>query len=133
MAFQTMPYLFEQWGSTLAVVAGVCWFDYCFAGITSSLAMGTPWMGFMRDEFGWSKNKELGLWSNDFSFRFTKLFFLRKECLMNMIIGRNGKFSCFAMFETILFLDFEWTKDGVKSQVVLISKSQIFINLSLNI
>jgi hypothetical protein len=24
MAFQTMPYLFEQWGSTLAVVAGVC-------------------------------------------------------------------------------------------------------------
>jgi hypothetical protein len=29
MAFQTMPYLFEQWGSTLAVVAGVC-LDYCF-------------------------------------------------------------------------------------------------------
>jgi SNF family Na+-dependent transporter len=29
MAFQTMPYLFEQWGST-AVVAGVCWFGYCF-------------------------------------------------------------------------------------------------------
>jgi SNF family Na+-dependent transporter len=61
MAFQTMPYLFEQWGSTLAV-AGVCWFGLLFfAGITSSLAMGTPWMGFMRDEFGWSKNK--GAWS----------------------------------------------------------------------
>jgi SNF family Na+-dependent transporter len=43
MAFQTMPYLFEQWGSTLAVVvAGVCWFGYCcFAGITSSLAGDT--------------------------------------------------------------------------------------------
>jgi SNF family Na+-dependent transporter len=40
----------------------------------------------------------------------------------------------FAMFETILFSwILEWTKDGVKSQVVLISKSQIFINLSLNI
>jgi hypothetical protein len=38
------------------------------------------------------------------------------------------------MFETILFSwILEWTKDGVKSQVVLISKSQIFINLSLNI
>jgi hypothetical protein len=30
MAFQTMPYLFEQWGSTLAVVAGVCWFGLLF-------------------------------------------------------------------------------------------------------
>jgi hypothetical protein len=29
MAFQTMPYLFEQWGSTLAV-AGVCWFGLLF-------------------------------------------------------------------------------------------------------
>jgi SNF family Na+-dependent transporter len=37
MAFQTMPYLFEQWGSTLAVVAGVCWFGLFFAGITSSM------------------------------------------------------------------------------------------------
>lgn len=38
--------------------AGVCWFGLLFfAGITSSLAMGTPWMGFMKDEFGWSKSK----------------------------------------------------------------------------
>jgi hypothetical protein len=34
------------------------------------------------------------------------VIFLRKECLMNMIMGGNGKFSCFAMFETILFLGF---------------------------
>lgn len=62
MAFQTMPYLFQQWGPTLAVFAGVMWFGLLFfAGITSSLAMGTPWMGFMRDEFGWSRNK--GAWS----------------------------------------------------------------------
>jgi SNF family Na+-dependent transporter len=54
------------------VFAGLVLF---FAGITSSLAMGTPWMGFMRDEFGWSKIKELGLWSNDFSFRFTNGYF----------------------------------------------------------
>lgn len=62
MAFQTMPYLFQQWGTGLAIFAGVCWFGLLFfAGITSSLAMGTPWMGFMRDEFNWSKNK--GAWS----------------------------------------------------------------------
>jgi SNF family Na+-dependent transporter len=62
MAFQTMPYLFQQWGPTLAAVAGLMWFGLLFfAGITSSLAMGTPWMGFMRDEFGWGRNK--GAWS----------------------------------------------------------------------
>lgn len=58
MAFQTMPYLFQQWGAVFGVVAGVCWFGLLFfAGITSSLAMGTPWMGFMHDEFGWGKVK----------------------------------------------------------------------------
>lgn len=58
MAFQTMPYLFQQWGTVLAALAGLFWFGLLFfAGITSSLAMGTPWMGFMRDEFDWGKNK----------------------------------------------------------------------------
>lgn len=65
MAFQTMPYLFQQWGDVIAIFAGVFWFGLLFfAGITSSLAMGTPWMGFMRDEFNWSKNK--GAWSFGF-------------------------------------------------------------------
>lgn len=58
MAFQTMPYLFQQWGAVFGIIAGVCWFGLLFfAGITSSLAMGTPWMGFMNDEFGWGKVK----------------------------------------------------------------------------
>ena len=58
MAFQTMPYLFQHWGEVFSVIAGVCWFGLLFfAGITSSLAMGTPWMGFMQDEFGWGKVK----------------------------------------------------------------------------
>ena len=62
MAFQTMPYLFQQWGTVLAAIAGLFWFGLLFfAGITSSLAMGTPWMGFMRDEFNWGRNK--GAWS----------------------------------------------------------------------
>ncbi len=62
MAFQTMPYLFNNWGPILATVAGVMWFGLLFfAGITSSLAMGTPWMGFMRDEFNWTRQQ--GAWS----------------------------------------------------------------------
>jgi SNF family Na+-dependent transporter len=58
MAFQTMPYLFEQWGTFFSAIAGMMWFGLLFfAGITSSLAMGTPWMGFMQDEFGWKREK----------------------------------------------------------------------------
>jgi SNF family Na+-dependent transporter len=58
MAFQTMPYLFTQWGSILGTFGGVMWFGLLFfAGITSSLAMGTPWIGFMQDEFGWNSKK----------------------------------------------------------------------------
>jgi hypothetical protein len=39
-------------------MAGVFWFGLLFfAGITSSLAMGTPWMGFMQDEFSWGREK----------------------------------------------------------------------------
>ena len=58
MAFKTMPFLFDKWGPILSVLAGVSWFGLLFfAGVTSSLAMGTPWMGFMKDEFKWSANK----------------------------------------------------------------------------
>ncbi|MEN9738119.1 MAG: hypothetical protein RLZZ318_152 [Bacteroidota bacterium] len=62
LGFKTLPYLFQQWGPTLAMVSGVMWFGLLFfAGITSSLAMGTPWMGFFEDEFGWSRQK--GAWT----------------------------------------------------------------------
>jgi NSS family neurotransmitter:Na+ symporter len=56
LGFRTMPYLFTQWGPIMGVMAGVAFFGLLFfAGITSSLAMGTPWMGFMMDEFKWSR------------------------------------------------------------------------------
>jgi len=61
MAFKTMPFLFEKWGPFLSNASGFMWFGLLFfAGITSSLAMGTPWMGFMQDEFKWSRNKAAG-------------------------------------------------------------------------
>ncbi|WP_187263120.1 sodium-dependent transporter [Pontibacter beigongshangensis] len=56
LAFRTMPYLFYQWGDVLGAIAGVMWFGLLFfAGITSSLAMGTPWIGFLQDEFNWKR------------------------------------------------------------------------------
>jgi SNF family Na+-dependent transporter len=58
LGFKTMPYLFEQWGDVLGVFAGVSFFGLLFfAGITSSLAMGSPWIGFMKDEFNFSQAK----------------------------------------------------------------------------
>ena len=56
LGFKTMPYLFEQWGGVMGVFAGVAWFGLLFfAGVTSSLAMGTPVMAFLKDEFGWKE------------------------------------------------------------------------------
>lgn len=53
LGFRTLPYLFQNWGPFLAAAAGFMWFVLLFfAGITSSLAMGTPVMGFLQDEFG---------------------------------------------------------------------------------
>ncbi|MEJ2635312.1 MAG: sodium-dependent transporter [Calditrichia bacterium] len=58
MGFKTMPYLFQQWGPFLAALSGVLWFGLLFfAGITSSLAFGTPWMAMMQDEFNWDRKK----------------------------------------------------------------------------
>jgi SNF family Na+-dependent transporter len=56
LGFRTMPFLFGQWGAFIGAFAGVAFFGLLFfAGITSSLAMGTPWMGFLQDEFKWSR------------------------------------------------------------------------------
>ena len=62
LAFQSLPYLFQQWGDLLSILAGVAFFGLLFfAGITSSLAMGTPWMGLLQYEFGWKR--EAAAWS----------------------------------------------------------------------
>ncbi|GAA4442918.1 sodium-dependent transporter [Pontibacter saemangeumensis] len=54
LGFKTLPYLFFQWGDVLGALAGFMWFSLLFfAGITSSLSMGTPWIGFLQDEFNW--------------------------------------------------------------------------------
>jgi neurotransmitter:Na+ symporter, NSS family len=57
MGFITLPYLFAQWGEVLSKIAGFLWFGLLFfAGITSSLAMGTPLIGFLKDNFQWKHN-----------------------------------------------------------------------------
>ena len=106
LGFRTLPYLFQQWGPILAVLAGVMWFGLLFfAGITSSLAMGTPIMGFMRDEFGWKRENSAWL--------FGALILILG--LPTVVFFNYGVFDeydywagtvslvIFALFETILF------------------------------
>lgn len=58
LGFRVMPYLFQQWGPVLSIIAGISFFGLLFfAGITSSLAMGTPLSSFLVDEFEWSRRK----------------------------------------------------------------------------
>lgn len=57
LGFKALPYLFQQWGHILSIIGGVAWFGLLFfAGITSSLAMGTPVMTFLEDEFRLNKS-----------------------------------------------------------------------------
>jgi SNF family Na+-dependent transporter len=106
MAFQTMPYLFQQWGPLLAAIAGLFWFGLLFfAGITSSLAMGTPWIGFMRDEFNWNQTK--GAWSFGLLILImglpTVLFFQQGVFDEYDYWAGTVSLVVFAMLETILF------------------------------
>ncbi len=106
LAFRTMPYLFAQWGPVLGAVAGFSFFILLFfAGITSSLAMGTPWMSFMTDEFDWSRLK------GTISFGVISII-LGLPCILFMNEGWLDEFDywggtislvVFALIEVILF------------------------------
>ncbi len=115
MAFQTMPYLFQQWGPTLAAIAGVFWFGLLFfAGITSSLAMGTPWMGFMRDEFKWDRVKgALSFGLIVLAFGLPTVFFYNYGVFDEYDYwGGTVSLVIFALFETIVFAWIFGINDG---------------------
>ena len=57
LGFLTLPSLFNNWG-WFAPLAGAMWFGLLFfAGITSSLAMGQPILGFLSDEYKINRRK----------------------------------------------------------------------------
>ncbi len=115
LGFRTMPFLFQQWGTFMAAIAGVAFFGLLFfAGITSSLAMGTPVLGFFQDEFKWSRGKAalsfgililcLGLP--------TVLFFQKGVFDEYDYWGGTVALFTFAMLETVLFAWFFGMKKG---------------------
>jgi neurotransmitter:Na+ symporter, NSS family len=60
LGFKTLPFLFQQWGSFLAAMAGLFWFGLLFiAGITSSLAMTAPVVDFLKNGLKFSAGKSV--------------------------------------------------------------------------
>ncbi|MDX9932664.1 MAG: sodium-dependent transporter [Bacteroidales bacterium] len=117
LGFKTIPYLFSQWGPLMATIAGVLWFGLLFfAGITSSLAMGTPVQGFLEDEFKWSRKKTalaFGLIILVIGMP-TVLFF--NQGVFDEYDYWTGSFALFvfAAFEAVLFAWFFGIKKGWK-------------------
>ena len=129
LGFKVLPYLFAQWGPTFSMLCGVMWFGLLFfAGITSSLAMGTPCIGFLKDEFNWGH--KAASWAFGLAVLVlglpTVLYF--KEGVFDEYDYWAGTVSLvvFALFEIILFawvfgMDKGWKEitDGADIEVPL--------------
>jgi len=105
LGFVSMPLIFEK--IPLGFVFGTLWFLLLFlAGITSSVAMGQPFIAFLEDEFGFSRKKAttilalIVLVSVQFVIFFTGKGFLDE---MDYWAGTFG-LVVFALLETILFV-----------------------------
>jgi SNF family Na+-dependent transporter len=105
LGFVSMPLIFEK--IPLGFVFGTLWFILLFlAGITSSVAMGQPFIAFLEDEFGYSRKKATIILGTIVlvSVQFV-IFFIDKGFLdeMDYWAGTFG-LVVFALIETILFM-----------------------------
>ena len=114
LGFRSLPFLFGQWGSVLGAVAGTAFFGLLFfAGITSTVAMGSPVVAFFSDGFDWKRKKStlmfgliiflLGLP--------TVLFFQKGVFDQYDYWGGTVALFVFAMFEAVLF---SWVMESIK-------------------
>jgi SNF family Na+-dependent transporter len=105
LGFVSMPLIFKQ--IPLGFLFGTLWFVLLFlAGITSSVAMGQPFISFLEDEFGYSRRKATTVLALIIfiSIQFV-IFFIDKGFLdeMDYWAGTFG-LVVFAFLETILFM-----------------------------
>lgn len=105
LGFVSMPLIFEK--IPLGFLFGTLWFLLLFlAGITSSVAMGQPFIAFLEDEFGYSRKKATLILAGIVlvAIQFV-IFFLDKGFLdeMDYWAGTFG-LVVFAFIETILFM-----------------------------
>ena len=106
IAFQTMPFLFQKFGTIAGTFTSVAFFGLLFiAGITSSLAMGSPLVSFLQDEFKFKKrNASLIVGAAILIFGLPTVLFFKEGVFdeYDYWAGTVGIFS-FAMIQTILF------------------------------
>jgi SNF family Na+-dependent transporter len=106
LGFRTMPFLFQQWGPALAAMAGIAFFGLLFfAGITSSLAMGTPILSFMMDEFNWSRKNAALIFGGAVTLLGLPTVFFFQQGVLDEYDYWAGTVSLvvFAMLEMIMF------------------------------
>lgn len=127
LGFRTMPFLFEQWGPILSAMAGFAFFGMLFfAGITSSLAMGTPGMSFLMDEFNWSrKNSALSFGIITLILGLPTVFFFQQGVFDEYDYWAGTvSLVIFALLESILF---SWVFGLKKGWMELMSGADIKI------
>ena len=106
LGFRSLPYLFAQWGNVIGALAGVAFFGLLFfAGITSTVAMGSPIVAFMKDGFGWERKKSTLLFGLIIFLLGlpTVLFFQKGVFDQYDYWGGTVALFLFALFEAILF------------------------------
>ncbi len=117
IAFQSMPFLFQKFGSIMGTFCGVAFFGLLFiAGITSSLAMGTPLVSFLQDEFNFKKrNAAIIFGLSVLVFGLPTVIFYKEGVFdeYDYWAGTVGVFT-FALFEVILFSWVYGAKKGWK-------------------
>lgn len=106
IAFQTMPFLFQKFGTIAGTFTSVAFFGLLFiAGITSSLAMGSPLVSFLQDEFKFKKrNASLIVGAAILIFGLPTVLFFKEGVFdeYDYWAGTVGIFF-FATLQTILF------------------------------
>lgn len=81
LGFCTLPALFSNWGILGSALGGMAWFLLLFfAGITSSLAMGMPFLVFLQDRFNLSRLTAAWTWG-------AVVFLLGLPCVLFMKYG----------------------------------------------
>lgn len=106
LAFQSLPFLFSKWGAVLSVVGGTLFFSLLFfAGITSTLAMGTSIINFLRDEFRMGQRISANILGVTILVLGLPPIFFFKEGVFGEYDYWGGTIALvfFAMFEAIMF------------------------------
>lgn len=106
IGFKSLPFLFAQWGDVVSVIAGVAFFGLLFfAGITSSLAMGTNLTAFFQDGSRMTKKQSALLFGAIVLVLGLPTVFFYNEGVFDQYDYWGGTVTLviYAMLETILF------------------------------